>query len=176
MNILDRFRKSLNDIYRSKEPFECRVNLAKDYMEAMADEGKSHGFTAKQKIGKSVTRVGKHRMVTYDNDYIPIDPDGNEIGNEVFGSRFLAIASGYLGYKKKEYPKTAASVNKYFKENGYIGYKIIKGKDHYYFNGPNTHKWHGTMILVNHVSDLTLEEWLAELRYKIEDYVHYKTP
>jgi hypothetical protein len=59
---------------------------------------------------------------------------------------------------------TAATVNKMLKDQG-VNERLVKGDGYYYFHGGRASSWPATMVMVDRVSLLTLEEWQKEFDY-----------
>lgn len=65
-----------------------------------------------------------------------------------------------------EHPSSIAQVNSFFKENGFEE-RLKKGPGYYYFTGGTSALWRGESgVYVNHVGQLSLEQWVEELKAK----------
>jgi hypothetical protein len=58
-------------------------------------------------------------------------------------------------------PITVAKVNAELKKRGRLE-KLTRGRGYYYFRDGSTHRWPSTMVMVNRVDALTLDQWIAE--------------
>lgn len=56
---------------------------------------------------------------------------------------------------------TLKKVNKALEDKG-IEDRLFKGKDYFYFWGPQACQFHETSVYVFRLSELTIEEWLQE--------------
>jgi hypothetical protein len=68
----------------------------------------------------------------------------------------------------KDRPHAKSQIVRYFAQNGIIGYEIDKVESAFYFCGDGTfgatYLWPSTEVLVPRLSDLTCEQWLAEIK------------
>ena len=90
------FRENILNIMRQKDKdFETRIHERNTYISFIANTGKEYGISAKKILSREHTKVGSHNNVSYSSDFIPVDQNGNTIGNEVFGNEDFAIAVGH---------------------------------------------------------------------------------
>ena len=48
---------------------------------------------------------------------------------------------------------------------------LVKGNGYYYFCEGNASQWQDTMVIVNRLNELTIEEWVAEWQTRTDESV-----
>lgn len=62
---------------------------------------------------------------------------------------------------------TRTAINKALAEAGFEpGTEIVRGNGYWYFSGGDAHTWYSTSVYTYHLSDLSVEEWVAEAAEK----------
>lgn len=56
---------------------------------------------------------------------------------------------------------SVARVNAELKRRGRLE-KLTRGRGYYYFRDGSTHRWPETMVMVNRVDAMSLDQWIAE--------------
>lgn len=64
---------------------------------------------------------------------------------------------------------TTRAVNRALREEGFVGVKLVPGKDYWYFTGPGTEGWRSTAVYTMRLNDLALDQWVAEAKAKDAD-------
>lgn len=64
-------------------------------------------------------------------------------------------------FSESQRPSRISQVNAALKKAG-LDAEIVKGNGYFYFSGPGTEKWYTASVMVNSVSQLTLDQWVAE--------------
>ncbi len=68
----------------------------------------------------------------------------------------------YIEAAADEKRASIRAVNKALKAKGYDGYELVKDKDYFYFDGPDTSNWRTSSVHKYKISDLTVKEWVKE--------------
>jgi hypothetical protein len=47
---------------------------------------------------------------------------------------------------------------------GFEGVEVVQGAGYWYFTGGGAERWHTTMVCVQRIGSLTVDQWVAEAR------------